>query len=437
MNDTQSIMIHSDDDDNNIDINNSLFEKKQKAYTLPPTSITGPSLGADLLINRKKMSPEAFYRSASSSASSSKSSDCSSVSSDTSSSASSINESLVSEIIPTKKDSFGSRVTAERGRLESEITEKKEILYQMDRLESKGHRLPHKFNMQSNIEEMRAEYHRIVREKEVDASVRFQRKMLMACVTGIEFLNSRFDPFDVKIDGWSEQVHENVNDYDDIFEELHDKYKSTGRKMAPELRLMMSLSGSAFMFHLTSSMFKQQPLPGVEQVLRSNPELMKQFQQAASQQYTGAHMPTPQYTEQKRAPPQNNNGGDIFGMMGSLLGGGGGLAGLMGGGGGGGGNPLSAFTELMGDNSRKNEPIQSQQKMSGPSIESIIESVHNDINSNVNAVSNRVETLSISDEEITSIIEDTADMTGILSGSRPSRGGRGGRRGGGRKTLNL
>lgn len=453
MNNTQSIMIHSDEDDNIIDIDNSLFEKKPKSYSLPPTSISGPSLGADLLINRNKMSPDAFSRSASSSSASSiASSDCSSsdagsVSSSDSDSVS-INDSLHNSDIVPKKDSFGSRVTAERGRLESEITEKKEILYQMDRLESKGYRLPHKFNMQSNIEDMRAEYHRIVREKEVDSSIRFQRKMLMACVTGIEFLNSRFDPFDIKIDGWSEQVHENVNDYDDIFEELHDKYKSTGRKMAPELRLMMSLSGSAFMFHLTSSMFKQQPLPGVEQVLRSNPELMKQFQQAASQQYTGTQMPTPQSQsrQQSRPPPQQNNngggGGDIFGMMGSLLGGsgGGGLAGLMGGGGGNGGNPLAALSGLMGDNSRQSETNETQQKMSGPSIESIIETVHRDINSNVNSVSNRVETLSISDEEITSIIEDTADMSGILSGSRASRGGRGsggGRRGAGRKTLNL
>jgi hypothetical protein len=301
-----------------------------------------------------------------------------------------------------KKSVFTNRVESEM----NEINEKKEILYQMDRLESKGFRLPRKFTMQSNIEEMRTEYHRIVREKEVDASVRFQRKMLMACVTGIEFMNSRFDPFDVKIDGWSEQVHENVNDYDDIFEELHDKYKGSGRKMAPELRLMMSLSGSAFMFHLTSSMFKQQPLPGVESVLRSNPELMKKFQQAASQQYTGMNMPSPQQQQQQQPP---SSGGDIFGMMSSLLGGGG----------------------LMGGTQSTRQTPQKQQKMSGPSIDSIIENVHNEINTNIPS-SSRVETLSISDEEITSIIEDTADMNGILAGTR-SKGGRGR----GRKTLDL
>ena len=34
--------------------------------------------------------------------------------------------------------------------------------------------------------------------------------------------------------------HESVQEYDDIFEELHEKYKSSG-KMAPELKLLLSL----------------------------------------------------------------------------------------------------------------------------------------------------------------------------------------------------
>ena len=69
------------------------------------------------------------------------------------------------------------------------------------------------------------EYERIKKKREVENSVKFSRKMLMVYVTGIEFLNGRFDPFDIKLDGWSESVHENINDYDDIFEELYEKYK--------------------------------------------------------------------------------------------------------------------------------------------------------------------------------------------------------------------
>jgi hypothetical protein len=102
----------------------------------------------------------------------------------------------------------------------------------------------------------------------------------MACINGIEFLNNRFDPFDVKLDGWSEQVNENLTDYDEIFGELYDKYKSRA-SMAPELKLLFQLGGSAMMVHMTNTMFKS-AMPGMDDILRQNPDLMRQFQSAAA-----------------------------------------------------------------------------------------------------------------------------------------------------------
>lgn len=159
-------------------------------------------------------------------------------------------------------------------------TEKMELLYQFERMEKKGQKVPRKFNMESDLDEMKNEFERLKKDKEVDVSVSFQRKMLVAAVTGIEFLNNKFDPLDVKLDGWSENINENINEYDEIFEELHLKYKSKSQ-MAPELRLLMALTGSGFMFHLTNTMFKTN-LPGFDQVLKTNPDLMKQFASATA-----------------------------------------------------------------------------------------------------------------------------------------------------------
>ena len=86
-----------------------------------------------------------------------------------------------------------------RNTVQDEMTEKKEILYQFDRLRSKGVKVPYDFNMNSNIHEMRSSYERIKREREIDASVRFQRKMMMGFVTGCEFLNTRYNPFSVEL----------------------------------------------------------------------------------------------------------------------------------------------------------------------------------------------------------------------------------------------
>jgi hypothetical protein len=103
--------------------------------------------------------------------------------------------------------------------------------------------------------------------------------MMMAVINGIEFLNNRFDPFDIKLDGWGEQINENVNDYDEIFGELYEKYKSRAT-MAPELKLLFQLGGSAIMVHMTNTMFKS-ALPNMDDILRQNPDLMRQFQSAA------------------------------------------------------------------------------------------------------------------------------------------------------------
>lgn len=316
-------------------------------------------------------------------------------------------------------DPMAARMASERNRMEGEANEKREILYQLDRLESKGYRLPRKFTIQSDLEEMRAEFHRVLREKEVDASVRFQRKMMMALVTGIEFLNTRFDPFEVKLDGWSEQVHENINDYDDIFEELHDKYKGAGKKMAPELRLMMSLSGSAFMFHLTNSMFKRSPLPGVEEVLRANPDLMKQFQQASVNQL-GKNMFGGGAPSQQQ--PQQSQGGmsGLFGMMSNLMGGG-----NSGGGGG-------AQRMPPPPNMSSKRPMPSRDDAD---IENIISGIHEEINigGDMGMNGNRIETISLDDDdEITSILES---VTSDVMSSKKQGGGR--KAAGNRRTLNL
>jgi len=160
------------------------------------------------------------------------------------------------------------------------LKEKFSFLRKLEDLERKGVQLTKKYSMESNLNEMKGEYEMIISEKEKKNSVKFQAKMLMACVTGLEFLNNKFDPFDVKLDGWGESVNENVNDYDEVFAELHEKYKSKA-KMAPELKLLFMLGGSGIMVHMTNSMFKS-AMPGMDDIMRQHPDLMNQFTQAAA-----------------------------------------------------------------------------------------------------------------------------------------------------------
>jgi len=159
------------------------------------------------------------------------------------------------------------------------LREKFSYLRKLEGLESKGINLSKKYSMESSLSEMQGEYETIVEEKNKTNSVKFQGNMLMACINGIEFLNGRFDPFDIKLDGWGDQVNENINDYDDVFGELYDKYKSKA-SMAPELKLLFQLGGGGMMIHMTNTMFKS-AVPGMDDILRQNPDLMQQFQSAA------------------------------------------------------------------------------------------------------------------------------------------------------------
>ena len=165
---------------------------------------------------------------------------------------------------------------------EKERADKIEMLNKLQRLEAKGYPVSKRFTMDNSLEEIKQEFSRLVDARNLESSLRFQRQMLMGAITGLEWMNNKFDPFDVKLEGWSESVHTNVEDFDEIFEELYDKYKDRG-KMAPEMRLMMAVAGSGFMCHVSNSFFRQK-MPSMDDVMRSNPMLAKQVAQAAAAQ---------------------------------------------------------------------------------------------------------------------------------------------------------
>jgi hypothetical protein len=196
--------------------------------------------------------------------------------------------------------------SASRMNPEEERKQKSELINKLNRLESKGYTLTKHFSMDNTLEEIQSEYDRLVDAKNLEGSIKFQRQCLMGAVTGFEFLNGKFNPFDWQLEGWSESVHENIEDYDEVFEELYDKYKGKGN-MPPEAKLLMSLVGSGFMFHMSNSFFRQK-MANVDpsDIFRNNPGLAKQFAAAAANQagpgfgnFMGAAMGVQQQQQQQ------------------------------------------------------------------------------------------------------------------------------------------
>jgi hypothetical protein len=193
--------------------------------------------------------------------------------------------------------------------------EKAALLTKIERLKKKGVASVARLTGYSDIEEIRTEFKRMMYSIEVEQSTKFARRMLVACCTGIEFMNKRFDPFDVQLDGWSETIMENLDDYDDVFEELHNKYK-TKVQMAPELKLVMMVGGSAMMFHLTNSMFKS-AFPSMNQVVKQNPDLVKNMVEAISKTTNGGQGPqlSTDGRQEMRGP-----GIDLSALLGGFMG---------------------------------------------------------------------------------------------------------------------
>jgi hypothetical protein len=194
----------------------------------------------------------------------------------------------------------------EKERWEEKQKQKQDLLIKIQMLEKKGFEFSKKFNMTSSYEEIEFEYEKIKKFIESQASIKFARRCLMACVTGLEFLNKRFDPFNVKLEGWSENVMESVDDYDNIFERLHEKYSSKA-EIAPEIELLLTLGGSAFMFHLTNSLLKSPFMDNQNPIAQNNPNFMASMMSTLSQGMKEMSKPPPPQAKpqtQPRGPPQ-------------------------------------------------------------------------------------------------------------------------------------
>lgn len=132
--------------------------------------------------------------------------------------------------------------------------ERSDLILKFKRIRTKG--MPVRdFAMHDDILEMRSEYKRLQNECDMEISMDYSRKMLLAIVGTMEVLNKKYDPFDLYLNGWCDSVSSNIGKYDNVLERLYYKWRNRVT-VSPEIELMLSLAGSAFMFHMTSQWLK-------------------------------------------------------------------------------------------------------------------------------------------------------------------------------------
>lgn len=131
--------------------------------------------------------------------------------------------------------------------------EKAYALFQLKKLCEKGYNASRNYTMEHELCDIQDEVSRIKKEMEIERSIRLSRQGLMLISSLIETGNTKYDPFGVDLNGWSETINANIEDYDEVFEELYEKYHHS-ISMSPEIKLLLMVTGSAISFHITKKM---------------------------------------------------------------------------------------------------------------------------------------------------------------------------------------
>jgi hypothetical protein len=131
--------------------------------------------------------------------------------------------------------------------------------------------------MDSAYEEIEDEYETALEDKRKKDSIKLQGWWFMTFINSLEYANAAFNPFDLNLDGWGEQVSEDLDSYEEIFSELHDKYK--GGKLAPEISLLLRVAFSAAVLNFTNKALSS-ATPAFNDVIKQSPELMRMFTNA-------------------------------------------------------------------------------------------------------------------------------------------------------------
>jgi hypothetical protein len=150
--------------------------------------------------------------------------------------------------------------------------EKLHILLALRRMKEEGVRGITDFDPDSDIEEMRIELRAFEDDETVRTGIQSCRTALVTFSTGLEVANTKYNPFDLDMRGFSESVFERIERYDSVFERLVRKWSKRASSMSPEMMLVMMFVGNAATFCFTKSMMTPET---ASRVVADNPDVLK------------------------------------------------------------------------------------------------------------------------------------------------------------------
>ena len=205
---------------------------------------------------------------------------------------------------------------------------KYELLRKFERLNKMGVPIRKRFTMDSPLDEMELELEFVRKEKAMDSTIKQFSEWFITGMSALEWGSKNVNMmkmFGLQLDGLSQSAQMNVGDLEEDFEELYELYGDKMR-MHPLVRIPMRTCFMVYMVHLTNQMAMKAPVPNIEEILRTNPDIARQMaaqamqtqtqQFRAQQQQQQVNVPT--FAASAPPPPPANN--PLSGLM-SFLGG--------------------------------------------------------------------------------------------------------------------
>ena len=183
------------------------------------------------------------------------------------------------------------------------LKEKYEILRKFDRLSKLGVPMRKRFTLDSPIDEMKMELEFIRREKAMDQTIKQFCDWYITGMSALEWSSKNvavMQAFGLNLSGLSESAQMNVADMEEDFEELYDLYGDK-LKMHPLVRIPIRTCMMVYMVHLTNQMAQKSPIPNIDQILKTNPDIARQMAAQAMQNQTQQFRQQAQTNQQQQS----------------------------------------------------------------------------------------------------------------------------------------
>jgi hypothetical protein len=122
-----------------------------------------------------------------------------------------------------------------------------------------GIKLSKNYTVDDDPNEMETEYNIHKDKIKKETNVKFYKQIILSMIMAIEYLTDKYgSQNDLNLNGWSNRIAQSIDDYDEILEEIHFKYKENFSFNSPELKIISKLFLDGMMYNASQQTFKRQ-----------------------------------------------------------------------------------------------------------------------------------------------------------------------------------